>query len=49
MEWLCRTFPALHRPVLVDGKICGNGFDAMYPGKLSIPSQKLLLLNRTHE
>jgi hypothetical protein len=30
-EWLCRTVPALHRPVLIDGKICGNGFDAMYP------------------
>jgi hypothetical protein len=44
MEWLCRTLPALHRPVLVDGKICGNGFDAMYPGNLCIPSQKMLLL-----
>jgi hypothetical protein len=48
MKWFWRTFSALHKPVLIDGKICGNGFDAAYPGNLCIPSKKSLLRERTH-
>jgi len=42
-EWLCRTLPVLHRPVLVDGKIGGNGFDVTYQRNPCISSQRLLL------